>query len=86
MASEVKLPRLGQGMESGVVTKWLKNGGDQVATGEPPESSGQDNLGSIRLMYTVIASTTQGVPLVVKHFGAVFGAEMREAESHLVKA
>jgi pyruvate dehydrogenase E2 component (dihydrolipoamide acetyltransferase) len=35
MASEVKLPRLGQGMESGTVTKWLKNEGDPVAKGEP---------------------------------------------------
>jgi len=35
MASEVKLPRLGQGMESGTVTKWLKNEGDTVAKGEP---------------------------------------------------
>jgi pyruvate dehydrogenase E2 component (dihydrolipoamide acetyltransferase) len=35
VASEVKLPRLGQGMESGTVTKWLKNEGDQVAKGEP---------------------------------------------------
>ncbi|MGN6798064.1 MAG: dihydrolipoamide acetyltransferase family protein, partial [Gaiellaceae bacterium] len=31
----MKLPRLGQGMESGTVTKWLKNEGDQVAKGEP---------------------------------------------------
>jgi pyruvate dehydrogenase E2 component (dihydrolipoamide acetyltransferase) len=35
MASEVKLPRLGQGMESGTVTKWLKNEGDAVAKGDP---------------------------------------------------
>ena len=35
MASEVKLPRLGQGMESGVVNKWLKSEGDTVAKGEP---------------------------------------------------
>ncbi len=35
MASEVKLPRLGQGMESGTVNKWLKSEGDQVAKGEP---------------------------------------------------
>src|SRR4051812_14142463 len=35
MASEVKLPRLGQGMESGTVTKWLKNEGDPVEKGEP---------------------------------------------------
>jgi len=35
MASEVKLPRLGQGMESGTVTKWLKREGDAVRQGEP---------------------------------------------------
>jgi pyruvate dehydrogenase E2 component (dihydrolipoamide acetyltransferase) len=32
---EIKLPRLGQGMESGVVTKWLKSEGQAVAKGEP---------------------------------------------------
>ena len=35
MASEIKLPRLGQGMESGVVTRWLKSEGEQVEKGEP---------------------------------------------------
>jgi len=35
VASEVKLPRLGQGMESGVVRKWLKSEGEQVEKGEP---------------------------------------------------
>jgi pyruvate dehydrogenase E2 component (dihydrolipoamide acetyltransferase) len=35
VASEVKLPRLGQGMESGTVRKWLKSVGDQVEKGEP---------------------------------------------------
>ncbi len=35
MPSEIKLPRLGQGMESGVVTKWLKSEGQAVAKGEP---------------------------------------------------
>jgi pyruvate dehydrogenase E2 component (dihydrolipoamide acetyltransferase) len=35
MASEVKLPRLGQGMESGTVRKWLKSEGEQVQKGEP---------------------------------------------------
>src|SRR6476646_10593683 len=35
MASEVKLPRLGQGMEAGTITRWLKSEGDQVAKGEP---------------------------------------------------
>jgi pyruvate dehydrogenase E2 component (dihydrolipoamide acetyltransferase) len=35
VASEVKLPRLGQGMESGTVRKWLKSEGEQVEKGEP---------------------------------------------------
>ena len=35
MATEVKLPRLGQGMESGTIVKWLKAEGEQVAKGEP---------------------------------------------------
>ena len=33
MATAVKLPRLGQGMESGTVVKWLKAEGDAVAAG-----------------------------------------------------
>jgi pyruvate dehydrogenase E2 component (dihydrolipoamide acetyltransferase) len=35
VASEVKLPRLGQGMESGTIVKWLKSEGDAVEKGEP---------------------------------------------------
>jgi pyruvate dehydrogenase E2 component (dihydrolipoamide acetyltransferase) len=35
VANEVKLPRLGQGMESGTVVKWLKAEGDRVEKGEP---------------------------------------------------
>ena len=35
MATEVRLPRLGQGMESGTIVKWLKAEGDAVAKGEP---------------------------------------------------
>jgi pyruvate dehydrogenase E2 component (dihydrolipoamide acetyltransferase) len=35
MATEVKLPRLGQGMESGTIVKWLKSEGDTVEKGEP---------------------------------------------------
>ena len=35
MAAEVKLPRLGQGMESGTIVKWLKSEGDRVEKGEP---------------------------------------------------
>ncbi|HLF67764.1 MAG TPA: dihydrolipoamide acetyltransferase family protein [Gaiellaceae bacterium] len=35
MATEVKLPRLGQGMEAGTIVRWLKSEGDSVAKGEP---------------------------------------------------
>jgi pyruvate dehydrogenase E2 component (dihydrolipoamide acetyltransferase) len=35
MSSQVTLPRLGQGMESGVIVRWLKSEGDQVEKGEP---------------------------------------------------
>src|SRR5258707_11278078 len=34
MASEVKLPRLGQGMESGTIVKWLKSEGEEVQKGD----------------------------------------------------
>jgi pyruvate dehydrogenase E2 component (dihydrolipoamide acetyltransferase) len=35
MATEIKLPRLGQGMESGTLVRWLKQEGEQVEKGEP---------------------------------------------------
>jgi pyruvate dehydrogenase E2 component (dihydrolipoamide acetyltransferase) len=35
MAEQVTLPRLGQGMESGTIVRWLKSEGDQVEKGEP---------------------------------------------------
>jgi pyruvate dehydrogenase E2 component (dihydrolipoamide acetyltransferase) len=35
MANQLTLPRLGQGMESGTIVKWLKSEGDTVEKGEP---------------------------------------------------
>ncbi len=35
MATDVKLPRLGQGMESGTIVKWLKSEGEAVKKREP---------------------------------------------------
>ena len=35
MASEVILPRLGQGMESGTIVRWLVSEGDKVEKGQP---------------------------------------------------
>jgi pyruvate dehydrogenase E2 component (dihydrolipoyllysine-residue acetyltransferase) len=35
VAEQVILPRLGQGMESGTIVRWLKSEGDEVAKGEP---------------------------------------------------
>jgi pyruvate dehydrogenase E2 component (dihydrolipoamide acetyltransferase) len=35
VSNQITLPRLGQGMESGVIVRWLKSEGDQVEKGEP---------------------------------------------------
>jgi pyruvate dehydrogenase E2 component (dihydrolipoamide acetyltransferase) len=35
MSNQVTLPRLGQGMESGTIVRWLKSEGDKVEKGEP---------------------------------------------------
>jgi pyruvate dehydrogenase E2 component (dihydrolipoamide acetyltransferase) len=35
VANNVTLPRLGQGMESGTIVRWLKSEGEQVEKGEP---------------------------------------------------
>ena len=35
MANQLTLPRLGQGMESGTIVRWLKAEGDRVEKGEP---------------------------------------------------
>ena len=35
MPTDVKLPRLGQGMESGTIVRWLKSEGDTVKKSEP---------------------------------------------------
>jgi pyruvate dehydrogenase E2 component (dihydrolipoamide acetyltransferase) len=35
VAVDISLPRLGQGMESGTIVRWLKQEGDQVEKGEP---------------------------------------------------
>src|SRR5947208_1149917 len=35
MATDISLPRLGQGMEAGTIVRWLKSEGDKVEKGEP---------------------------------------------------
>src|SRR5204863_8040580 len=40
MATEIKLPRLGQGMESGTIVKWLKSEGDPVEDVERAAATG----------------------------------------------
>jgi pyruvate/2-oxoglutarate dehydrogenase complex dihydrolipoamide acyltransferase (E2) component len=35
LATQVTLPRLGQGMESGTIVRWLKAEGDAVERDEP---------------------------------------------------
>ena len=61
-ARRLALPTLPQIDRAGSLRAFAR----AVATGEPPESTGQDNLGSISLMHTAIAAATQGVRLPVE--------------------
>ena len=44
MATDVSLPRLGQGMEAGTIVRWLKSEGDTVEKGEALTSSDTDKV------------------------------------------
>src|SRR5678810_1452169 len=52
MATEIKLPRLGQGMESGTIVKWLKSEGEPVEKGEPLYELDTDKVTQDCLLYT----------------------------------
>ena len=45
MATEVKLPRLGQGMEAGTIVKWLKAEGEPVKKGDSRTLTGDLTAG-----------------------------------------
>ncbi len=57
-ARRIELPVLPQIDRAGSLRAFAR----AVATGEPPASSGRDNLGSLRLMYTAIDAATAGAP------------------------
>lgn len=44
MAIELKLPRLGQGMEFGTIVRWLRSEGDHAERGEPPYELDTDKV------------------------------------------
>src|SRR5437870_12166414 len=44
MATEVKMPRLGQGMESGTIVRWLKGEGEAVQKREPLDELDTDKV------------------------------------------
>ena len=83
MASEVKLPRLGQGMESGTIVKWLKHEGEKVEKGEPlyeldTEKVTQEVEADVAGVLLKIAVETGEVP--VGRTIAVIGEEGEEAK------
>jgi len=83
VASEVKLPRLGQGMESGTIVKWLKHEGEKVEKGEPlyeldTEKVTQEVEADVAGVLLKIAVETGEVP--VGRTIAVIGEEGEEAK------
>jgi predicted dehydrogenase len=59
----LELPRLAHIDRAGSLHAFAR----AVATGEPPESSGRDNLGSLTLMHRAIDAATTGMPVPVAH-------------------
>ena len=84
MATEITLPRLGQGMESGVIVRWLKQEGETVAKGEPLYELDTD-----KVTQEVEAEVDGGLEKIVVAEGevevgttiAVIAADSAEAES-----
>jgi predicted dehydrogenase len=60
-ARRLALPALPHIDRAGSLAAFLQ----AIATGQEPESSGRDNLGSIALAHTLIESATSGLPLFV---------------------
>ena len=77
MAVEVKLPRLGQGMEAGTIVRWLKAEGEPVSKGEPLYELDTDKVtqeveaeASGVLLKIVVAGGEVGVGTTVAVIGA----------------
>src|SRR3954462_11921376 len=92
MPSEVKLPRLGQGMEAGTITKWLKAEGDTVAKGEPLFEVDTDKVTQEVesdfagvLLKIVLAEGEAPVGQTIAYIGKA-GEEIAEAEAPQPKA
>src|SRR5439155_2978316 len=60
-ARRVELPALPQVDRAGSLAAFVH----AVRTGQEPESSGRDNLGSIGLMYAAVESAASGLPVFV---------------------
>ncbi len=58
-ARRLSLPALPQIDRAGSLRAFTR----AITTGEPPENTGRDNLGSLALMYTAIAAATEGTPI-----------------------
>ena len=76
MATEIKLPRLGQGMESGTIVKWLKAEGDTIEKGEPLYELDTDKVTQ------EVESDASGVLLIeARHGGQIANVEVTVARS-----
>ena len=89
MANEVKLPRLGQGMETGNIVKWLKSEGDAVKKGEPLYELDTDKVTQeVEAPLdeeTLVASVKKTNRCVVAHEAVTrmgFGAEVAAVVQH----
>ena len=84
MASQVTLPRLGQGMESGTIVRWLKSEGDKVEKGEAlyeldTEKVTQEvEADASGVLLKILAS--EGEEIEVGKAVAVIGAEGEEVD------
>jgi pyruvate dehydrogenase E2 component (dihydrolipoamide acetyltransferase) len=92
MANEVKLPRLGQGMEAGTVNKWLKSEGETVEKGEPLFEVDTDKVTQEVesdfagvLLKIVLPSGEAPVGQTIAYIGEA-GEEVKESEAPAPKA
>lgn len=77
--AEVRMPKMGDGMEEGTINTWLKNEGDQVNAGEPIAEVETDKANveisayESGVLTKIVVQQGQTVPVgeVIAHIGAV---------------
>jgi pyruvate dehydrogenase E2 component (dihydrolipoyllysine-residue acetyltransferase) len=86
MATDISLPRLGQGMEAGTIVRWLKSEGDTVEKGEPLYELDTDKVtqeveaDASGVLLKILAG--EGEEIEVGKRIAVIGEEGEEVSAH----